>query len=81
MLLALGGAIGVYTGIAGILVLRRSLKILELYDEYQFVRSREQKNHIKQHALALRSDFKSDALWFEVLVTKAKKAFEWLKTA
>jgi hypothetical protein len=81
MLLALGSAVGVYAGIAGILVLRRFLKILELYDEYQFVRSREQKNHIKQHALALRFDLKSDALWFRVLAAKGKKAFVWLKTA
>ena len=81
MLLALGGVIGVYTGIAGILVLRRCLKIIELHDEFQFVRSREQKNHIKQHALALRFDFKSDALWFKVLASKGKKVFMWLKTA
>jgi len=81
MLVALCSAVGVYAGIAGILVSRRFLKILELYDEYQFVRSREQKNHIKQHALALRFDFKSDALWFKVLAAKGKKAFVWLKTA
>lgn len=81
MLVALGSAVGVYVGITGILVSRRLLKIIELYDEFQFVRSREQKNHIKQHALALRTDFKRDALWFKDLVAKGKKAFEWLKTA
>lgn len=81
MLVAICSAVGVYAGIAGILSSRRFLKILELYDEYQFVRSREQKNHIKQHALALRSDFKGDALWFKVLAVKGKKAFVWLKTA
>ena len=81
MLVALGSAVGVYVGITGILVSRRLLKIIELHDEFQFVRSREQKNHIKQHALALRFDFKSDALWFKALAEKGKKAFVWLKTA
>lgn len=81
MLLALGSVAGAYAGITGILVSRRVLKILDLYDEFQFVRSREQKNHIKQHALALRSDFKSDLIWVKILAIKAKHAFEWLKSA
>lgn len=81
MLVALGSVAGVYAGITSILASRRFLKIIELYDEYQFVRSREQRNHIKQHALALKADYKSDALWFKVLVVKAKSAIEWLKSA
>jgi len=80
MLVALGSAVGVYAGIAGILVWNRLLKILDLHDEYQFVRSREQKNHIKQHALVLKGDFKSDVLWPKTFVVKGKSAIEWLKS-
>ena len=80
MFVALGSVIGAYAGIVGALVTRRVLKIIDLYDEYQFVRSREQKNHIKQHALVLKGDFKSDALWPKVLIVKGKSAIEWLKS-
>ena len=80
MLVALGSVIGTYAGIAGILVARRFLKLLELYDEYQFVRSREQKNHIRQHAIVLKGDLKSDVLWPKVFFVKSKSILEWLKT-
>ena len=81
MLVALGSVIGAYAGIAGILASRRLLKILDLHDEYQFIRSREQKNHIKQHALVLKGDFKSDVLWLKTFVVKGKSVIEWLKSA
>ena len=81
MLVALGSIIGAYAGIAGILVSHRLLKLLDLHDEYQFVRSREQKNHIKQHALVLKGDFKSDVLWPKTFVVKGKGVIEWLKSA
>ena len=80
MLVALGSVIGAYAGIACFLASRRLLKMLDLHDEHQFVRSREQRNHIKQHAIVLKNDFKSDALWPKSLYAKSKSLIEWLKS-
>lgn len=81
MLVALGSVVGAYVGIAGALVARRALKIIDLYEEHQFIRSREQKAHIKMHAIVLRNDYKSDLLWGKTLVKKLISALAWLKTA
>ncbi len=81
MLVTLGSVVGAYAGIAGALFIRRVLKLIDLYEEYQFIRSREQKAHIKMHAIILRNDYKSDLLWGKTLIKNLKSVREWLKTA
>lgn len=81
MLVALGSVAGAYLGIATVLITRRALKIVDLCEEHQFIRSREQKAHIKMHAIMLRNDYKSDLLWVKTLPKKLKTTWEWLKAA
>lgn len=81
MLVALGSIVGAYAGIAGALIVRRVLKIVDLHEEHQFIRSREQKAHIKMHAAVLRNDYKSDLLWAKALSKKIKDTWAWLKSA
>lgn len=81
MLVALGSVVGAYAGIAGVLIARRVLKIVDLHEEHQFIRSREQKAHIKMHAVVLRNDYKSDLLWVKTLSKKLKDTWAWLKAA
>lgn len=80
MLAAICAVVGVYTGVAATLVVKRTLKISDLHEEYTFIRSREQKSHIRAHALVLKGGFKSDLLWIKHLPNKVKTALAWLKT-
>jgi hypothetical protein len=80
MLSAICAVIGGYAAVSATLVVKRVLKITDLHEEYTFIRSREQKSHIRAHALVLRGGFKSDLLWIKSLPGKVKTALDWLKT-
>lgn len=80
MLIPALSVLGAYASIAVALSARRVMKILDLHEEHQFVRSREQKGHIKVHALTLRSGFYSDIKWGVQIPKKIKAAFDWLKS-
>jgi len=73
------GVVGTYVATTCLLATKRALKIVELHEEYQFIRSREQKSHIRSHALILKSGFMSDIKWITRLPKKIKTAFDWLK--
>ena len=79
MLSALFAVVGSYTAVAAALVTKRVLKITDLHEEHTFIRSREQKTHIKMHASLLKAGFKSDLLWIVQVPGKIKAAFAWLK--
>jgi hypothetical protein len=79
MLSALFAVVGSYAAVAGVLVAKRALKITDLHEEYTFIRSREQKSHIRAHAIVLKGGFKSDLLWIKHLPSKVKTALAWLK--
>ena len=74
------GVVGAYVATTFALVSKRALKIVELHEEHQFVRSREQKAHIKAHALVLKSGFVNDIKWVAHLPKKLKIAFAWLRS-
>ncbi len=74
------GVVVAYVVTTFALVSRRALKIIELHEEHQFVRSREQKAHIKSHALVLKRGFVSDIKCFINLPKKLKTAFDWLRS-
>lgn len=74
------GVLGAYVATTFALVSKRALKIVELHEEHQFVRSREQKAHIKSHALVLKSGFVNDIKWIFHLPKKLKTAFVWLRS-
>lgn len=78
MLIVILTVIATYTVTTFILASRRIFKVIDLHEEHQFVRSREQKAHIKSHALILRSGFMNDIKWFIHLPRKLKNAFDWL---
>jgi hypothetical protein len=80
MLSALFAVVGSYAAVAAALVVKRALKITDLHEEHTFIRSREQKSHIRAHALILKSGFKSDLLWIKHLPSKVKTALAWLKS-
>lgn len=80
MLIPTLSVLGAYASIAAALVTRRVMKILDLHEEHQFVRSREQKGHIKMHALTLRGGFHNDIKWGVQIPKKIKAAFVWLKS-
>lgn len=80
MLSAVCAVVGGYAAVAAVLVVKRALKITDLHEEYTFIRSREQKTHIRAHALVLKGGFKSDLLWIKQLPVKVKSALAWLKT-
>lgn len=79
MLSAICAVVGGYAAVAAALVTKRALKITDLHEEHSFIRSREQKLHIKTHASLLKGGFKSDLLWIKYLPSKVKAAFTWLK--
>jgi hypothetical protein len=74
------GVVGAYVVTSFALVSKRALKIVELHEEHQFVRSREQKAHIKAHALVLKGGFANDIKWVVHLPKKLKTAFDWLRS-
>lgn len=80
MLIPALGALSVYVGVTAILAVRRIIRIVDLHEEHQFVRSREQKGHIKMHALTLRGGFHNDVKWIVQIPKKIKAAFVWLKS-
>lgn len=80
MLAAICAVVGGYATVAASLVIKRVLKITDLHEEHVFIRSREQKAHIKAHALVLKGGFKSDILWIKHLPSKVKTALTWLKS-
>jgi hypothetical protein len=79
MLSAVCAVVGGYAAVAGALVVKRVLKITDLHEEYTFIRSREQKSHIRAHSLVLKGGFKNDVLWIKYLPVKIKTALAWLK--
>jgi hypothetical protein len=70
---------GSYATVSAALMLRRVMKILDLHEEHGFVRSREQKGHIKTHAMTLRGGFFNDLIWIKTFPVKLKTAVDWLK--
>lgn len=80
MLIPTLSVLGVYAAVTSALIIRRTFKILDLHEEHQFVRSREQKGHIKIHAVTLRGGFHNDVKWVFQIPKKIKAAFDWVKT-
>jgi hypothetical protein len=68
-----------YSFIAVFFSMFRCIKIIDLYREYQIVRAREQKVHIKSHAQLLCSEIKSDLTWPVTLLRDAKGAWSWMR--
>ena len=81
MIAVLAAVTSVYLIIAFALVIRRTLLIIDLYDESVIVRSREQKSHIRQHAIHLRDNYKNDLLWVKLIFVNTLKVNNWLKSA
>ena len=79
MLNFLGIAAISYTCVAFFFVFSRCLKIVDLHQEFQVVRAREQKSHIKNHAQILVSGFKFDIVWPITLYTNLRLAAAWLR--
>ena len=81
MITVLVAVTSVYLLIALALVMRRSLLIIDLYNESVIVRSREQKSHIRQHAIHLRDNYKNDLFWVKAIFVNALKVNVWLKSS
>lgn len=80
MLLAVVIIPAIYAIISVLFLTRRLLKILDLHYEFSFVRSKEQKMHVKIYAQNLRNDFKKDLAWPRTYFNAIKQALIWLKT-
>jgi len=57
----------------------RFVKIVDLYREYQMVRAREQRLHIRSHAQLLFSEIKSDLAWPVSMFIGFKGALAWMR--
>lgn len=68
-----------YLAIVAVLLSTRCMKIIDLHREYQIVRAREQKVHIKSHAQMLYAEFKSDLLWPISVFRGARGALGWMR--
>ena len=68
-----------YFFVALFLAANRVNSIVSLHDEYQMIRAREQKSHIKNYAFFLAANFKSDLLWPVTLAKKAKPVINWIR--
>lgn len=68
-----------YITIALFFLIFRCVKIVDLYREYQIVRAREQKVHIKSHAQMLYSEIKTDLMWPVVMFRGLKNSLSWMK--
>jgi hypothetical protein len=76
---SLGIVAASYTCVALFFLISRCLKILDLHQEFQIVRAREQKSHIKSHAQILASGFKLDIVWPVTLYKSLKSSLIWLR--
>lgn len=79
MLDFLGIAASFYACVFLFFAFSRCLKILDLHQEFQVVRAREQKSHIKNHAQILLSGFKLDLVWPVTLYSNLRLAAAWLR--
>lgn len=79
MLDFLGVSFAVYACVSLFFIFSRCLKIVDLHQEFQVVRAREQKSHIKNHAQILASGFKFDVVWPITLYTNLRLAAAWLR--
>lgn len=68
-----------YLAVAAVLLAFRSIKIIDLHAEFQVVRAREQKMHIKTHAQMLYSGFVSDLIWPVSIFRSARASLSWIR--
>jgi hypothetical protein len=79
MLVYLAVACLAYVSVFLMLSASRFLKLVDLHQEFQIVRAREQRTHIKNHAQALVSGIKSDIVWPVSIFKNLKLVQSWLR--
>ena len=74
-----GFLVALYVSVTIVFSTARMIKIIDLYKEFQIVRAREHKIHIKSHAQHLMSEFRSDLVWPIFLYGGFRSAVAWIR--